>query len=239
MESMSASQETEQKAKGEALRVKNQMKEKEEISEYIKELEEKQTEGEMKLIEEVERGRKAEKVADKMIAALKADNDDFLKKLDIAEMKVIESKARESNLVESGNKLMEELKRKEVEEELKIKEETKKHEDLKGDEESKVEIKEEIEKKKNTGNENQSKAAFLQCGTIPPPMMPKDLEKSSEEEYEEKIKIKVNEELLKTEESWKQKLFEKEDHFERDIEVLRRENKRIKEHLKEEKTIHH
>ena len=45
MESMSAPQETEQKAKGEALRVKNQMKEKEEISEYIKELEEKQTEG--------------------------------------------------------------------------------------------------------------------------------------------------------------------------------------------------
>ena len=91
---MSASQETEQKAKGEALRVKNQMKEKEDISEYIKELEEKQTEGEMKLIEEVERGRKAEMVADKTIAALKADNDDFLKKFNIAEMKVIESKVR-------------------------------------------------------------------------------------------------------------------------------------------------
>ena len=45
MESMSASLEAEQKAKGEALRVKNQMKEKEDISEYIKELEEKQTEG--------------------------------------------------------------------------------------------------------------------------------------------------------------------------------------------------
>ena len=177
----------------------------------------------MKLIEEAERGRKAEMVADKTIAALKADNDDFLKKLNIAEMKVIESKVRENNLIESGNKLMEELRKKEVEEELKIKEETKKHEDLKEDEE----------------NENQSKAAFLQCGTIPPPMMAKDLEKSSEEEYEKKIKIKVNEELLKTEESWKQKLFEKEDHFERDIEVLRRENKRIKEHLKEEKTTHH
>ena len=91
---MSAPQETEQKAKGEALRVKNQMKEKEDISEYIKELEEKQTEGEMKLIEEVERGRKAEMVADKTIAALKADNDDFLKKFNIAEMKVIESKVR-------------------------------------------------------------------------------------------------------------------------------------------------
>ena len=65
---------------------------------------------------------------------------------------------------------MEELKRKEVEEELKIKEETKKHEDLKGDEESKVEIEEEIENKSNTENENQSKSAFLQCGTIPPPM---------------------------------------------------------------------
>ena len=107
----------------------------------------------MKLIEEAERGRKAEMVADKTIADLKADNDDFLKKLNIAEMKVIESKVRENNLIESGNKLMEELKRKEVEEELKIKEETKKDEDLKEDEESKVEINSSTDDGKGFGEE--------------------------------------------------------------------------------------
>ena len=212
--------------------LESKLKEKEEISDYVKELEEKQTEGEMKMIEEVEQSRKAQNVKDKIIANLKADNDDLLKKVDIADMKVISSKERESNLIESGNKMMEELKKKD--------EEAKIVEKLKCEKIEKEVANKDL--KENTENINISKAAFLQCGIIPP-MMSRDLkiEKISQEEilakYEEKIKD-INQKLSETEKSWKEKLFEKEDHFEREIEVLRRENKRIKEHLKEEKKIH-
>ena len=78
------------------------LKEKEEISENVKDLEDRQTEGEMKLIEEIERGRKAENVKDKIIATLKAENVDFQKKIDAAQIK----EGREAKLIESGNELM-------------------------------------------------------------------------------------------------------------------------------------
>ena len=45
----------------------------------------------------------------------------------------------------------------------------------------------------------------------------------------------MNQKLLEAEEDFKKKLFEKEDHFEREIEVLRKENKRMKEHLRMDK----